>query len=52
MTTAATHAFLPTYSDIPEAIDAQIESAIVAIEWNLERTLRDSGCLNLVVSGA
>ncbi len=30
MTTAATHAFLPTYSDIPEAIDAQIESAIIA----------------------
>lgn len=30
MTTAATHAFLPLYTDIPEVIDAEIETAIVA----------------------
>jgi len=30
MTTAATHAFLPIYSDIPEVIDAQIETAIIS----------------------
>ncbi|SLM10467.1 conserved hypothetical protein [uncultured spirochete] len=30
MTTAATHAFLPLYSDIPEVINAQIETAIIA----------------------
>jgi len=30
MTTAATHAFLPIYADIPEVIDAQIETAIIS----------------------
>jgi len=30
LTTAATHAFLPLYADIPEAVDAQIETAIVS----------------------
>jgi 1,4-alpha-glucan branching enzyme len=30
MTTAATHAFLPIYADLPEVIDAQIETAIIS----------------------
>lgn len=29
LTSGATHAFLPLYADIPEAIDAQVETAII-----------------------